>query len=271
MTRASFKTMSDHQKYFEGREAARELMPGLPFLIRLDGRAFSTFTRGLTRPYDLGMSQAMIDTTNYLVKTFQPSIAYTQSDEISLAFPNNDLQKNMLFGGRIQKLCSIVAATATAQFSKSLVKHLPSKAHLLPVFDARVWSVSSLAIAAEHFIWREADAVRNSLNMAAHAYFSHKMLQHVNSENLHELLQGKGINWEDYPTFFKRGTYLRRETVLKYLSEAELNKIPEKHRIQGPVERSCVEQLPLPPLYQVSNVEEVLFFFGKPILQDKSD
>lgn len=259
MKKEDFDALGDRQKAFEQREAGATLMPGLPVLVRLDGRSFHTFTRGLARPYDERLSSAMIETTKFLVEQTQASIGYCQSDEISLAFPNQDLTNKMLFDGRIQKLCSVFAGLAAARFGELIRQSIPQKAHLYPVFDARVWSVPSLEVAADHFVWREADATRNSLTMAAHAVYSHKELHKAGYTQKHEMLHRKGINWNDYPAFFKRGTYVRREKVEKHLSESELARIPPARRPIGPVLRSAVMELEMPPLQRVANIQGVLF------------
>ena len=259
MNRSDFESMGDRQKLFEGLEANRKLLPTAPTLVRLDGRAFHTFCRGLAKPFDVRLSRAMVETAKYLVEKTQACVAYTQSDEISLAFPNRDLASPLLFDGRAQKLCSILAAMTTAKFNQEIAKRLPEKAHLLPVFDARVWVVPSLELAAEHFLWREVDATRNSLTMAAQACYSHKELQGVGAAQKHELLRAKGINWNDYPDSFKRGTFVRRETVLKSLSDEELRRIPAAKRPQGPVVRTAVTERHLPPLSRVTNLVNALF------------
>jgi tRNA(His) 5'-end guanylyltransferase len=265
MRRTDFESLGDRQKALESLEAGRKLLPGVPALVRLDGRAFHTFTRGLARPFDERLSRAMIETTKFLVQETHASIGYCQSDEISLAFPNGDPAKAMLFDGRVQKLCSILASLASAKFNQLIAANIPEKAHLLPVFDARVWSLPNLDVAAEHFIWREADATRNSLTMAAHAHYSHKALHKAGFAKKHDLLHAKGINWNAYPAFFKRGAYVRRETELRELGTEELARIPEQHRPTGPVVRSVVRELAMPPIARVANLREVLFFGCEPV------
>lgn len=259
MKRSEFEAMGDRHKAFEARETMHRLMPGLPVLVRLDGRAFHTFTRGLARPYDERLSRSMIETTKYLVDHTHASVGYTQSDEISLAFPNTDPDNQVMFDGRVQKLCSVLAAMATAKFNQQILANIPEKAHLLPLFDARVYQYPTLDLAAESFIWRETDATRNSLTMAAHAYYSHKELHKAGYARKHEMLHAKGLNWNDYPDFFKKGTYVRRESTLKELTAAELARIPEKHRPTGPVMRSVLRELAMPPITRVANVNAVLF------------
>jgi tRNA(His) 5'-end guanylyltransferase len=257
--------MGDRHKAYEARETMQKLMPGLPVVVRLDGRAFHTFTRKLARPYDARLSRAMIETTKHLVAETNASIGYTQSDEISIVFPNTDPSAQMLFGGRIQKLCSLLAAMASVKFNKIIAQTLPEKAHLDAIFDARVYQYPTLDLAAEAFVWREMDATRNSLTMAAHAYYSHKELHKAGFSQKHDMLHAKGINWADYPTFFKKGSHVRRETVFKMLSEEELARIPAKHRPTGPVQRSEMKELDLPPVLRITNLNDVLFFGEAPL------
>lgn len=264
MKRSEFEAMGDRHKAFESRETMHRLMPGLPVLVRLDGRAFHTFTRGLARPYDERLSRSMIESTKYLVDHTHASVGYTQSDEISLAYPNTDPNNQVMFDGRVQKLCSILAAMATAKFNQQILANIPEKAHLLPLFDARVYQYPTLDLAAESFVWRETDATRNSLTMAAHAYYSHKELHKAGYARKHEMLHAKGLNWNDYPDFFKKGTYVRREAVLKELTAAEMARIPEKHRPTGPVMRSILRELVMPPLTRVENINGVLFYGEEP-------
>lgn len=257
--------MGDRHKAFEVLWTSTKLMPGLPVIARLDGRAFHTFTRGLARPYDERLSRAMIETTKFLVDETHASVGYTQSDEITLAFPNIGIDKQMLFNGKVQKLTSILASMATAQFNRQVQKLIPEKAHLLPLFDARVFQYPNLELAAECFFWREADATRNSLTMAAHAYYSPKELHKAGFSKKHDMLHAKGVNWTDYPAFFKRGTYVRRESELRTLSPEELSRIPEKHRPTGPIMRTSLRELDMPPAPQILNPLNVLFFGEAPL------
>ncbi len=265
MKREDFEAMGDRQKAFEKRRTDERLMPGLPVIVRLDGRAFHTFTRGLARPYDERLSRAMAETAKYMVAETHANMGYTQSDEITLGFANTDPTKPMLFDGKVSKLLSVLAAMATAKFNDEIRTRIPEKAKLLPLFDARVYELPTMALAVESFVWREADATRNSLTMAAHAYYSHKELHRAGFALKHDMLHAKGVNWADYPAFFKRGTFVRRETVERLLTEAELARIPEKHRPTGPVMRSELRELDMPPLSRVTNLVQVLFEGAAPM------
>lgn len=263
--KSRFDAMGDRMKMYEMREAGHKLMPGLPVLVRLDGRSFHTFTRGLKRPFDMDMRACMDETAKYLVQETHASVAYTQSDEISLAYPNIDPDGQLMFDGRSQKLCSILAAMATAKFNQEVMRRLPSHAHKLPLFDARVWQVPSLDLALEAFAWREADATKNSITMYASAFYSHKELHKKSSRDKHDMLHAKGVNWNDLDAALKRGVYFRRETIVKELTPTELARIPAKHRPSGPVTRSEVRVIDMPPITQVINAKDVLFFGAQPV------
>lgn len=169
-------------------------------------------------------------------------LGYTQSDEITLVFKGNGIP----FDGRYQKLCSVLAGFASAVFAREAMELWPLK-QIVPCFDCRVWEVPSEADAIDVLAWREADAVKNSVSMAARAFYSHKELHGKGQKEMHDLLHAKGVNWNDYPVHFKRGVYVKRIT-----REVECgNDIPEKFRPpSGKVMRSFVEIFNVPPIRQ---------------------
>jgi tRNA(His) guanylyltransferase len=254
--------LDDRCKGFELAEAGRRAMRGLPLLARLDGRAFHTFTRGLPRPFDPGMSRAMIETARYLVQEMLALVAYTQSDEITLAWYEPVASASTYaFDGRFQKLASVLAGMASARFIQLIAEHVPSKARETPHFDCRVWQVPTLTEATEVFVWREDDATKNSITMAALSCYSDREIDGKTSADKQELLFLKGINWNEYPAFFKRGTYLRRRSVERILSDEERARIPEPHRPPpgAVVQRTQIAELEMPPIRRVSNAAAVLF------------
>jgi tRNA(His) guanylyltransferase len=260
--------IGDRCKEREQAEAGRRAMHGLPLLARLDGRAFHTFTRDLKRPYEHGMSMAMIETARYLVQEMVALVAYTQSDEITLAwFESSQSASTYAFEGRFQKLASVLAGMASARFCQLVLEHLPQKAAETPHFDCRVWQVPTLDDAAEVFVWREDDATKNSVSMAAGAHYSDAELDGKSSSVKQEMLWQKGINWNDYPTFFKRGTYLQRRAFDRTLTVEERARIPEAHRPPegASFRRTQVIELELPPVRKISNLSAVLFERADPV------
>ena len=242
-------------------------MRGLPLLARLDGRAFHTFTRDLQRPYERGMSVAMIETARYLVQEMTALVGYTQSDEITLAwYESSQSASDYAFDGRFQKIASVLAGMASAKFCKLVLEHLPSKANETPHFDCRVWQVPTLQDAADVFVWREDDATKNSITMAAGAYYSDAELDGKSSGIKQEMLWQKGVNWNDFPAFFKRGTYLQRRSFERTLTDEERARIPEAHRpaIGATFKRTQVVELELPPVRKIANLSAVLFERAEP-------
>ena len=265
--------LGDRMKGYEMAEAGRMLMPGLPILIRLDGKAFHTFTKGLQRPFDKRLSDLMVDTTKFLVEQSNAVVGYTQSDEISLAIYTDDPNSEVYFGGRIQKLCSVLASMATAYFNRHLPTAIPEKADKFAYFDSRVWNVPTLVEAANVFVWRELDATKNAISMAAQHYFSHTALQGKHGSEMQEMLFSQhGVNFNDYPSFFKRGSYVRRVTKAIKFSAEEISRLPPKHAARtNPdlmIERSVVERVELPKMPSVANKVDVLFNGADPVLKE---
>lgn len=262
MKRVDFELLGDKHKKYESLTEQR-LMSGCPVVIRLDGRSFHTFTKGMKRPFDERLSKAMIDTTIDLVKQTSADIGYCQSDEISLAFSNTDPDKDFMFGGRIQKIVSVVASIASVKFNRIIQETISERANMQPVFDARVFQYPTLTLAAETFLWRETDATRNSLTMAASSLYTHREMQGAGFVKKHNMLHEKGVNWNDYPVFFKRGTYVGPRKIFKNLTELELSRIKKEFRPTGPIERNVVGELKLPVFTEMLNPVGV-FFFGEP-------
>lgn len=260
--------LGDRMKAYERVQTDRKLSAhGTPVYARIDGRGFSKFTKGLRRPYDERLSSAMIATTEHLVAQTHARIGYTQSDEISLVFlldgPNPS--EELLFGGKVQKLASILASLATAAFTRQVLTcgdpEFAAYAEKLPHFDARVFELPTPEEGANALLWRELDAQRNAVSMTAHHLFSHKALQGVTREAMLRMIENAEVDYEAYPAFFRRGTFVRRVTEERALTENEIAAIPEAHR-PAPGQtflRSSVKRLDLPPLLGIKNRVAVLF------------
>jgi tRNA(His) 5'-end guanylyltransferase len=265
--------LGDRMKVYEMAEAGRRATPLLPLLARLDGRCFSTFTRGLRRPYDERLSRCMRNLTSKLVEETSACCGYTQSDEITLAWYTTNLKTELFFGGRYQKMTSVLAGMAALEFEAQLRAELPEKAGRGAVFDCRAWTVPTTEEAANAFLWREQDAVKNSISSAAQSVFSHKQLFGKHTGEMQEMLFQKGINWNDYPAFFKRGTYLQRKSVSRPFTVEELAELPPLHNARkNPglvVERHEVRELQLPPLAKVVNRVAVILLSEEPRLGAK--
>lgn len=257
-------SLGDRMKRLEAFETERAFLPGLPILARLDGRAFHMVTHTLDGPYDARFQKLMDATTHHLVEESNALIGYTQSDEIQLLFHTDNEKSQLFFDGSPFKMTSILAATASVFFNEGLNMHaLGSLNHYRPVFDCRVWAVPSKVEAVNAFIWRELDATRNSVSMAARAHYSHHALDKKNNKEMQIMLWQKGVNWDQYPSRFKRGVYFQRQRVMKKFTTEEMDALPLKHDARKnpdlEFERSEIRKLELPPLLRIRNKEGVLF------------
>lgn len=176
-------------------------------ILRLDGRAFHTFTRGLAKPFDHRFIEAMSYTATGLCEQIQGTkFAYVQSDEISLLLTDFETpQTEAWFDGNIQKMCSIAASIGTVEFNRAW------EGDRLAHFDARVFTIPDEIEVENYFIWRQKDWARNSLQMLARANFSHKELHEKGQADMHEMLHTKGINWADCSEREKNGTLILKD------------------------------------------------------------
>lgn len=262
------ETFGDRMKAYESQTCGIKLMPLLPVVARLDGKGFSKFTKGLKRPYDERLSNLMIETTKYLVKETNANCGYTQSDEITLVWYSDKVDSQIYFDGRLFKMLTDLSAMASVFFNRELPNYLPEKADKMPRFDARVFNVPTLYEAVNTFLWREQDATKNSITMAASHYYSHSELQNKNGSEKQEMLFQKGVNWNDYPSFFKRGTYVQRKRVFTPFTLEEISRLPEKHNARKDpsmkIERWQIQSMEMPRLSSLENAVEVILFGEEP-------
>ena len=264
--------LGDRMKAFE-KALEPKLSSEDTIIARIDGKAFHTFTKGLNRPYDINLSDLMTDTTKFLVEETNSRIGYTQSDEITLVFYPESINSYIFFNGKFSKLTSILASLTTYYFNKNLEKYLPSKKDNMALFDCRVFNVPNKLEAVNCLIWRELDARKNSISMAAQSVYSHNELLKKNSKEKIEMLKDKGIDWHSYPMFFKHGTYLQRVKKLSKFTCDELANLPEKHAARKDpnliFQRSVVDRLELAyPLIKYSNKLEIVFEGASPLITD---
>jgi tRNA(His) 5'-end guanylyltransferase len=177
-------------------------------IIRLDGKAFHTYLRGFKKPYDENLMSCMDITTKNLCKQIQGAkFAYVQSDEISILL--TDFEKETTdawFDGNIQKIVSVSASMATGFFNNII------KTDKIAFFDSRTFIIPDHTEVENYFIWRQKDAIRNSIQMTAQSLYSHKELNNKSQSDLQEMIFKKGQNWNDMIEGFKRGrTIIKRE------------------------------------------------------------
>ena len=220
--------IGDRMKAYEN--CYRNYLPnGFDVIIRVDGRAFHTFTKNFYKPFDTLFMKSMKDTAAKLCKEIQGvKFAYVQSDEISL-WLNYDYAngEQPWFGNNIQKMVSISASVATLAFNRAFALNVIDKMNETDNDDEEAWqmienydNISDTATfdsrvfilpheeVANYFLWRVKDMERNSIQMVARSLYSHKELVGKKSADLHELIHQKGQNWNDYPGDMKHGTVI---------------------------------------------------------------
>ena len=229
-----------------------KLMRRCPVIVRCDGKAFHSWTRGFKRPFDEVLVKSMQDTMKYLCENIMGSVCgYTQSDELTLVLI--DYQKHTsqaFFDYEVQKLCSIIASMATMAFNKAFLDNVDIAYHEefyklgldnennfkskeeyneiaddlekkydiyynkvgTAMFDCRCFNVPKEEV-TNAIYWRQLDATRNSIQMVGQANFSHTELQNKSCNDIQDMLMlQKGINWNDFPTHLKRGSCCIKET-----------------------------------------------------------
>lgn len=254
-------TLGERMKAYEDKETKVRFARNQPVYARIDGRSFSKFTKGMKKPFDEKLSKAMIEVTKYLVKETGATVGYTQSDEISLAWYGSDTRSNIFFDGRVQKMVSNVASIATAKFMVYALEHWGEKClQKLPTFDCRIINMPNFSEVANMFMWRSMDAYKNSISMAAMAEFSHKQLMGVNGAEKIEMLMKKGVDFNEYPNFFKYGTFVRNESFFVSATESDIPKeFVTEENSKGFMRRRVVE-VDLGNFVKVSN--KVAFIFN---------
>ena len=236
-------SLGDRMKENYENRAKTYLVRRMPVIIRLDGKAFHTFTKGFKKPYDEIFHNAMNATMKYLCENIQGcKLGYTQSDEITLLLTDYDtLDTDAWFDNNVQKICSVSASMATMKFNQVFTDlvgdwmdenavytnvdiQLPPEARAYTrarvtgaMFDSRCFNIPKEEV-TNCFIWRQQDATRNAIQMLGQCNFSHKELHGKSCNDIQDMLMTqKSINFNDMPTEFKRGVCCIKE---EYYPEA---------------------------------------------------
>lgn len=273
-------------KQYEAQTTHRYLMPGLPVYARIDGRAFHTFCKGLKKPFCMELVETMQEVTKFLIEKTHAALGYVQSDEISLCWLNVDKAP---FDGKLFKLESVLSSLATAKFITYISEQATSLQinsnsdypdyyveperldqftkldekcyNIIPSFDCRVFQLPNEMELANTFIWREMDAVRNSVSMVAQANFSHTQLQGKDVKAMITMLEEKGIRWNELRSDLKQGAYFHRVLIDKYLEDDVWNKIPDNKKPESRyVKRSEIQRYELPIMKNIENKVGVYFY-----------
>lgn len=236
--------LGDRMKDFYEDRTRYKLARRTNTIIRIDGKAFHTYTKGLQRPFDQGLMEDMNKTTEYLCQNIQGAkFGYVQSDEISILITDyDDTTTHSWFDGNLQKMASIAASLATAKFNQlrmarstwegsDIAGYLEQddiENFKLAMFDARVFQIPYQEEVINYFIWRQQDATRNSISSVAQSLYSAKELHGKKTSDMQEMIFQKGINWNDYSPREKRGSVIRKvEKTRTIVNEFRSGGVPE--------------------------------------------
>ena len=238
--------LGDRMKEYESRNQYF-LQRRTPVILRIDGKAFHTFTRGFQKPFDEVLGNAMVRTMEYLCQNISGCVfGFCQSDEITLVLQDyRKLNTDAWFGYRTDKLCSISASMATMAFNKffadeiwnedsswkcgmtpqsveiqeahrKYINTLRAAAAKGAMFDARCFNIPKEEV-YNCIYWRQLDATRNSIQMVGQANFSHAELQGKSCNEIQDMLhEQRGINWNNFPVRWKRGVAWTKTSGIDY-------------------------------------------------------
>jgi len=243
--------LANRMKTYYEQVPKTRLIRRIPVIIRIDGKAFHTFTKGFTKPFDEFLIQSMQETMMYLCENIQGCVlGYAQSDEISLVLIDyQTLDTQAWLDYEVQKMCSITASMATMTFNKvflsnhvrcisniefdsytdierdKCIKLMKSYANAIDrgaMFDARCFNIPKEEV-VNYIYWRQLDATRNSIQMVGQANFSHKELQYKSCNDIQDMLMvQKSINWNDFPVHQKRGSCCIKDEENKWIVDKEI-------------------------------------------------
>lgn len=215
--------LGDRIKYYENIYT-RNLLPKIPIVVRVDGRAFHNWTKGCKFPFDHELIGTMYLAAEKVANNSGAVAFYSQSDEVTFLYLDDaNIQTQQWFGGRQNKIESISSSLMTAHFNTIWMQHLKDCGKLSSniteynpaVFDARAFQCPKEDV-PNVFLWRAQDWNRNSLNMFCRKFFSDKQLKGKKAQDRHNMLHVIGQNWAYLPDVIKNGTFWHKEKGLNF-------------------------------------------------------
>lgn len=227
--------LDKRMKHYYEQSSQLTLVHRMPVIIRIDGKAFHTFTRGMSKPFDPYVTYAMEETTKKLCENVQGCVfGYTQSDEISLLLIDYaSLETDAWFDDEVQKLVSVSASMATLYFNNFFREQVENddssddsantrrRKMDTALFDSRTFNIPREE-ATNYFYWRQRDAIRNSIASVGRSQFSPKVLHGKNTEMIKKLLLEKGVDWESYPANLRNGSGVIKDANDKWIVDGEI-------------------------------------------------
>jgi len=256
--------MKTYEEVYKQRTVPKEAI-----VLRIDGNSFHTFTKGMKKPFDDLLIETMQQTLLALCKDIPNSVfGYTQSDEITIVtIPTDIIRSEDYYSGKVQKILSVTASKTTKFFNRFFYENVQKlkdgkfnkpevvdasiyeKRLFEAAFDCRVMNIPEFDI-YNNLIWRQQDAIRNSIQMLGQANFSHAQLQKKNTGEIQDMLIEKGINWNNLETYKKQGSCCykidRNETHKQWFLDNDMYSLTSQEgrdKYQKIVERNYAKKI----------------------------
>lgn len=265
--------LGDRMKAYESVESSRKLDQNTPIVARIDGRGFSKFTKGFDKPFDKRLNSAMNFAASKLVESTHANVGYTQSDEITLIWKvdrTENPEAQVIFGGRVQKLVSVLAGLASSAFY-SQMDHMGfgrTVRERMPHFDCRVWNVPSEEEAVNTLMWRYLDARKNAVSIFTRQYVGHKDMQGLDGKaQLAKAYENGAPKFSEIVAPAERfGRIFRRTKVEQPFPMQAFNAMPIEKRASAPktVNRTVIRQ-DVWDMANISNLSDCVFYGAEPL------
>lgn len=222
----TFKELSDECKWYEKNFSCETMIPHLPVIMRFDGNNFSGWTKKLNKPFDIRFISIMKSLTKRLMEETGADFGYTQSDEITLIFIPNHTGRHY-YEGKKQKILSKLCSKCSIWFNELVSERIGDMK--LAIFDLRIYQVPSIDIAEEQVLFRSIDCIRNSKQSFGHYNLGHSIMEGKSMPKVIELLDSKGLFWDNLDNEMKYGNFFSKERVSSKFTPEEIDLLPPKH------------------------------------------
>lgn len=260
-----FENLHEKCKFYEKNISPEKMIVWCPIILRFDGNRFSQWTKWLNKPFDENLTKLMQETTKFLIQETWALVWYTQSDEITLILYNENETRNLYHNWEKQKILSKLTAKLVDFFNNKRKELLPNHKKTA-IFDCRIYQVPTLYDAYLQLLWRENDAIKNSISMMAYSIFdSSSLLKKSSIQKILMIKQsGKG-DWTKLPSKYRKGSYFKSSITKTKFTHQELEQLPPNHNAKKDpnllIERKTIIELDVPDLNSSSyqDIEPLLF------------
>lgn len=249
--RQDFNSLGDNLKIIESKNE-EYLNNSFPVYARLDGKNFSKFTKHMNKPFDDIFNQMMVDVATALLEETNATLAYHQSDEISLYW--EDI--GSWFNGRKSKILGELVGLSAAVINQLTSMHYPMKLGHFPRFDCRIFNVDEKT-AVDFFLWRQMDCIKNSVSMQAQQHFSHNQLHKINTKTKKEWLAEIGQSWDEIKPAYRYGTFVRKVQTVVPVSDSGIDPAYH-HDLPTEIVRNRTKHVVYSPLQNFENHVNIL-------------